>query len=480
VLCAFVAVSAVVGATAHAQPSAPPRVTQTEHAVRWNVADVTRLESWSFFTPPPSGGDPTYAFVANRLRMTMNATWSRIDATAAVQYVQFGDLPNGAIGPGALGTGALYFMHSPESISRGVSLRALNLRARLGHGLTLQAGRFGYTSGAESASGRPKVEAIKRARLDSRLIGDFEWSLYQRSFDGVRGDLDRRRWHATAAWLRPTQGGFENDAGAELDDIDVATGTLTLRPAVLVPATDVAVFAHRYDDDRAVTARPDNSGRTAARADVGITTIGASAAGSAARGNGEFDWLLWAAVQQGGWYEQSHRAWSAAIEGGHQWRVAWQPWLRAGYLRASGDSNANDERHGTFFPMLPTVRRYSFTTAYAPMNLEDSFAELVLRPTSRVSARGDVRHLRLVQANDRWYAGSGATRRDGPYFGYAGRSSGGRSDLGVAIEGAADVAVNPHWSINGFIGGMHGGSVVQTLFTGHWLRFAYIENVLQF
>lgn len=479
-LLALIAVSAIQLPVYTQTAEGAPASAHSDRPWRWTMSNITRVESWSFFAPPPSGGDPRYAFAGNRLRMTVTVTTARLDFSAGVQHVQLAGLPERAVGPGPLGTGALYFEHSGETNSRGVSLRALNVRVRLPRGVSLQAGRFGYTSGAESPSGQAKIESVKRARLDSRLIGEFEWSLHQRSFDGVRGDIDRRRWHLTSAWLRPTQGGFEDDAGSSLRDIDVGTLTITLRPGVVAPATDVAIFAHGYDDHRAVSARPDNSGRSAARADVGVTTIGAAAVGSAAARGGELDWMLWAAAQSGSWYELSHRAWSIALEGGYQWRAAWQPWLRAGYLHASGDPDAADSRHGTFFPMLPTVRRYSFTTAYAPMNLEDAFAELIVRPTPRVTARADVRRLRLAQANDRWYAGSGATRREGTYFGYAGRPSGGERDLGVVIESAADVTMKDHWSINGFIGGIRGGHAVQSLFTGRWLRFAYLENVIHF
>jgi hypothetical protein len=34
--------------------------------------------------------------------------------------------------------------------------------------------------------------------------------------------------------------------------------------------------------------------------------------------------------------------------------------------------------------------------------------------------------------------------------------------------------------VNGFIGTMRGGRVVESLFAGRWLRFMYVENVIQF
>ncbi|OFW47023.1 MAG: hypothetical protein A3J29_09680 [Acidobacteria bacterium RIFCSPLOWO2_12_FULL_67_14b] len=460
--------------------SPAPSPAQPARTWQWTLTNLTRIESWHFFEPPPAGGDPDYALVANRFRFGVSRTWLRFDLNAAAQYVQFGGLPTGAVGPGPLGTGALYYDHSGRTTSRQIYLRTINVAARLPRGVRLQAGRFGYTSGSESSSGRQKVEAVKRARVDSRLIGEFEWSLYQRAFDGVRGDVDRKRWHLTAAWLRPTQGGFEESAGASLSGIDVAVATMTLRPDVLLPATDLALFAAHYDDDRPVSARPDNTGLSTSRVDVAIPTFGASAVGSTSAGRGDADWLAWFAGQAGSWYGQPHRAWSLAIEAGYQWKTRWQPWVRAGYLHASGDPDAADARHGTFFPMLPTVRKYSFTTAYAPMNLRDAFAEVILRPSPRATVRADVRRLDLAEAADRWYAGSGATQQRGTSFGYAGRRSGGATELGTVIEGAADVAVARRWSVNGFVGVIHGGAVVRSVFAGDWLRFLYLESVLQF
>jgi hypothetical protein len=450
-------------------------------AWRWNVTNLTRVEAWSFFTPPSSGGDPDSLFVGSRTRVGLSRTFQHVDLSGAVQFVQFGGLPTRAVGPGFLGTGGLYYEHSGHTDSRGFYLSALNARLRLPRGVQVLVGRMGYTSGAESPSGHAKIETVKRGRVDSRLVGDFEWSLYQRAFDGVRIDMERPTWHASLAWLRPTQGGFEEDAGARIDEIDVAAATVTFRPGRALPASDLAAFVYVYDDDRPVTGRPDNTARSADRARVRVRAFGASTIGSARAAAGELDWLVWMAAQTGSWYEQRHRAWSLALESGCQWSaVPWQPWLRAGYLHASGDDDAADDRHGTFFPMLPTVRRYAFTTAYAPMNLRDAFAEVVLRPSSRLRGRFDVRRLRLDETADRWYAGSGATRERGSFFGYAGRPSGGHADLGTVIEGAVDVTIGRRWSVNAFLGAITGGSVVRTTFDGSWLRYGYVESVVQF
>jgi len=147
---------------------------------------------------PPGGGRPDYAFVANRLLFGFERKRSGYEIEAAGQYVQFGGLPSDAAGPGPLGTGALYYGHSGRTTSHGVYLRYLNVALEAaGSGLTVRAGRMGYTSGAETASGRPKVESVKRQRVDARLVGEFEWSLYQRGYDGARVDVDRSsrdRW----------------------------------------------------------------------------------------------------------------------------------------------------------------------------------------------------------------------------------------------------------------------------------------------
>ena len=100
--------AAATGETEPAPQPAPAVATSW----RVGVANLTRVELWRFFEPPPAGGDPDYTFIGNRLRLTVGGTWRRLDVNLAAQYVQLGGLPRDAVGPGPFGTGALYYQHA--------------------------------------------------------------------------------------------------------------------------------------------------------------------------------------------------------------------------------------------------------------------------------------------------------------------------------------------------------------------------------
>ncbi len=470
------------------QPASPESSGSTQ--VTAVLRDVARVESWSFFEPPPGGdpstplgtGSPDYVFVGNRLTFGVKAEGRRWAAEGALQYIQLWNLPSAAYGPGALGTGALYFAASETATQYQLYPRRLALTLKdLMPGVSFMVGRMGYASGAEAASGVPAIEAVKRERLDARLLGEFEWSIVQRAFDGVRLDVDRTGWHATAALMMPTQGGFEESATPTITDIKVAAGSVTFRPHVVLPWSELQLFVDVYRDRRPVASRPDNTGLAAIDVDVTVTAFGASQVGVFPTVAGELDSLVWVAGQLGDWYGQGHRAFSAAGEIGHRWTaVDWRPWVRAGFLYASGDGDPRDDDHGTFFQMLPTLSRYSASTTYSQMNLRDLFVQAHAYPRDRIRVRVDLHRVDLAQGEDRWYSGSGATARQGGYFGYEARPSGGERGLGTVLEGWVDVAFNRRWSVNGYVGTIWGGDVVRRLFADDRLRFFYLENVLSF
>src|SRR5262245_12726711 len=445
--------------------------------------DWSRVEMWRFFEPPAGGGNNDYAFFANRLFGGIQRTARAYDLAAALQYVQFGGLPSDAVGPGPLGTGAVYFAHAARSDSNQIYLRYANVRLkRLVPSTSIQIGRMPYSSGGEAVSGDPKIEAVKLQHVAARLIGEFEWSIYQRAYDGVRVDTTRPRWTVTAFAVHPTQGGFEDAAGLMMPDVTVLGGAATITSAASSPSLQYQAFAYRYRDTRKVTQRPDNTGRGAQAIDIGINTFGGSiiVAPSVARGR-QWDGLAWIAAQAGSWYDLRQRAASVAIEGGHQWVMSrWQPWLRGGFLYASGDGNPSDDTHGTFFEMLPTVRRYAQTALYSQMNNTDLFAQLFARPRPRINVRLDLHRVGLASAQDAWYYGSGATQEHGNIFGFATRPSFGATHLATIGEGSVDYAIAPRWSVNGYVAVGRAGGVVKPAFAGRTLTFAYLENLLQF
>jgi hypothetical protein len=456
---------------AAAQPAAPDEADAGETTV--TLGNVTRAEVWRYFEPPPSArSQPDYALLATRSTLAVGHREGRWRGRAGIQYVRVEPLPERAVGPGALGSGGLYQFHAQSSFSYQLYFRELSLGVEVAPGIDVEIGRLRLDGERPDAA----VLAAPRQRLEGRLLGSFPWSMYERAFDGVRVDVSRPGWRATTMAAMPTQGTYEESANLPMPEIQVASSHVAFGHA-----RHTQVFAYAYRDRRHVSVRPDNTQRAADRADVTIWTLGASHLGVADVRSGEIDTVVWAAAQAGRWYELAHRAWSAAAEAGHRWpHVPGRPWARAGVLVASGDGDARDDRHATFFPMLPSVDGRATSTVYAPMNLVDVFAQLVLEPHARLRVSSEVHRLSLATSDDRWYAGSGATMRRGAYFGYSSRSSGGETSLGTMMEASADVRLSRSWTARAYLGRMHGGDVVRHSFDGDRLTFFWVENVLRF
>ena len=473
-------VSFVVSSSSVARAQdATPKVTAT-------LSNVTRVEAWSYFRPRVDPialtaqpiGEPTYTFMADRAELGVRVEGSRFDLNGAFNYVRLENLPSKAIGPGGLGPGAFYFAAVGVRYSYQLYLSELILRLKTGDNrLSAAIGRMHYASGGEQVSTVPSLETVKRERLHSRLIGDFEWSLYQRRFDGVRVDLDRRAWRFTSSAFVATQGGYEESANLSMPKVQIASMVLTQKSSA---PREWQAFGHLYRDRRVSAAVVDNTVSNDRPVDVTIAALGGSHAAVTATGAGEMDTVVWVAGELGDWYGQSHRAASVAGELGHRWtRAPLRPWLRAGYLYASGDGDPNDNRHGTFFQMLPSSRKYALSSAYAQMNVSDVFVQVLAEP-GRLKTRLDLHRVSLASGADLWYQGSGATSSTGRYFGFAGRTAGGATAFGTVLEGTIELPIKKYWSLNAYAATIRGGAVVKRMFAGTTLTTGYVENVIRF
>jgi hypothetical protein len=308
-----------------------------------------------------------------------------------------------------------------------------------------------------------------------------EGSLYERAWDGGRARVVHGRWQWMATAAMPTQGTFEESASLPIDRVQVASLEVTATPGALVERMRLQLFAVGYRDTRDVRARPDNTGLPATAADVAIITGGASAAGVYPRDRGTWDFTAWSAGQFGDWYGQPHRALSALAEGGFRWATTrGRPHARAGLVYASGDSDARDDRHGTFFSMLPSGDRYVRSNTYALMNVLDVWGEARLEPHRELHLQAGVHRVTLASTADRWYSGSGATERRGNYFGYLGRNTRGAGTLGTIVEGEAMWRPVRWWMLCGYLAHMAGGDAVGALFADRQLVTAALVSRFSF
>jgi hypothetical protein len=169
-------------------------------------------------------------------------------------------------------------------------------------------------------------------------------------------------------------------------------------------------------------------------------------------------------VQFGDWGAQPHRGRALALEIGVQpgGLPGLRPWLRAGWYRGSGDADAADGGHGTFFNVLPTPRIYARLPFHNAMNLEEAFGSAILRPGARVTVRADARFLGLAEPTDLWYGGGGAFEPGS--LGFAGRPGGGARRLATLLDVGAEWRATPRVTVAGYAGHALGGPVIESAY----------------
>jgi hypothetical protein len=461
--------------------SSPAHAGWRDH-LTFTLGARARAEGVDYFAPPegraPTGAE-RYAFVGLQVRGGVRLTFSEVQVVLEAQGTGIIGLPKDASLPppfGNLGPGALYFAHTPEQNQGAVFLKQGHITwARSGFTATL--GRFELASGLEVVPTDPTLAWLKRSRLGERLVGPFAYTHVSRSFDGLRLAYDRPAWNLSGFATHPTHGGFEIDANPDLGAVDLLGLALTSKGLGGGRPGDLGVFYFHYEDRRDETTKVDNRPPPLRRADrepIRTETLGAHAIVTAQMGAGTIDALAWGALETGRWGVQDHSGWAWAAEAGYQLpRAPGSPWLRAGWNRASGDRDPLDERHDTFFQVLPTARIYAQFPFYNLMNGEDAFLQLVVKPHPRLLVRGDFHWLGLTRSEDLWYAGGGATNEQ--VFGYSGLPSGGTRSLARVAEASATLKLSDRLSSYAYFGWAFGRGAVQATFSGTGARYGYVE-----
>ncbi len=442
----------------------------------------TRVESWDWFG---GGANGEYTYPGSILRLSFSESRKTLDWQVEFALPFLLALPSDAIAPGAqgqLGFGASYFAaNGRETNAAMLFAKQAFLRFKDVGGIAGQSIKLGRTELIDGTEVTPKdatLAALKRDRIAHRLIGNFAFSDVGRSFDGAEYVLDRSKLNFTLFGGRPTRGVFQVDGWGELN-ANVFYGALTGQIPGKSGSAEWRVFGLGYSDYRDGVLKTDNRPLAARGADtqhINIGTYGGHWLQTISSPLGTADLLFWGALQNGSWGRLAQRSGAFAAEAGWQPKIlpAVRPWLRGGYDYGSGDGNPNDNRHGTFFQVLPTPRVYARFPFFNMMNNRDAFGELILRPAKALTIRTDVHSLALANSKDLWYSGGGMFQ---PWtFGYVGRPSNGHTGLATLYDASADYTVNPHIAVGAYYGYAAGKLVIQSIYPGGRNgNFGYLE-----
>lgn len=448
----------------------------------WTITGSLRVreELWDWFGTGTGKGH--YAFTGELLRLAANRTTKTVDTTVELQQTGLFDLPKTATmaaPQGQLGMGASYFDASGNQ-QFGIALKQAfwKLKDPANAGNYIKGGRFEVIDGTETTPSDPTLAALKRDRIAHRLIGNFGFSHVGRSFDGAQLTQNSPRMNLTLFGGLPVSGVFDQKASDTIERVGIGYGALTFPLGSKGAPSEARLFGVFYEDDRRGVTKSDNRPaaiRAADKAGIRINTVGAHYLRTIGTGCGGIDLLAWGAYQTGQWGLLNHEAYAYAAEAGIQPAgLPWKLWFRVGYDEYSGDRDPSDGRHGTFFPILPTPRIYARFPFFSELNLKDAFAEVILRPTTKLLARLDVHKLALANPNDLWYTGGGAFQ-DKPNFGYAARPSGGFGSLATLVDLSIDYQLRKSTALTLYLAHADGGNVVQNIYPGHSATFAYFE-----
>lgn len=461
------------------KPAAPIKI----GGVSFSGSLRARFESWDWFETNVANND--YNFGAATLRLALGQQKEGFEWQVEGAFPLLLNLPNDAIVPapqGQLGLGASYFAaNGRQDASAFIKQAFIRLKGLGGDkASSLKLGRFEFNDGTETAPADASLAVIKRDHISQRLIGTFGFTHVGRSFDGLHFSRTSKIGNLTFVGARPTEGVFQLRGWKELD-VDFYYGAYTKNLKRKSSESDLRLFALHYHDGRRVL-KTDNRPQALRAADtenIRVNTFGGHYIAVAGAGPGRADVLFWGAGQTGRWGRLDHRAGALAVEGGYQFRAKTSPWIRAGYFHSTGDGDPLDGRHNTFFQVLPTPRIYARFPFFDLVNNEDAFVQLRLKPHAKIGLRTDVHHLRLRNRNDLWYLGGGAFQQGS--FGYVGRPSNGRKNLGTMLDLSLDVALTPTTSLTIYAAGVRGGGVASRIYPqGRDARYAYVEVTRRF
>ncbi|HUB80758.1 MAG TPA: alginate export family protein [Bryobacteraceae bacterium] len=446
---------------------------QSDAPAPLKIGDVTvsgffheRYEDWNFFRG--AKGENDYGYSGSFLRLMFSEKTRKLDWAVEFAAPILLGIPNQAVQPaplGQLGLGAAYYAaNHNNSAAASIFLKQGYVRVKGTHS-NLKLGRFEFFDGGELTPKDETLAIVKRDGVSQRLIGTFGFADVQRSVDGAVYTWADRDWNFTAFSGVPDRGVFQVDGWGWVVT-PVTYAALNKDANWGRTKAEWRIFGIFYNDDRGVI-KVDNRSTAAKNGDhagIDVGTYGGNLMEAIPTTAGTFDLMGWGVLQNGKWGSLTQKSGAGTVEAGYQPAILKpvRPWIRGGYFYSSGDGNANDSTHGTFFAILPTPRVYARFPFFNEMNNVDTFGELMLRPAKGMAIRSDIHGLWLANSTDLWYAGGGAFQ---PWtFGFNGRPANGQTGLATLYDVSWDYQVSRGLGVGLYFGYARGGEVVRKIF----------------
>jgi hypothetical protein len=259
----------------------------------------------------------------------------------------------------------------------------------------------------------------------ARLIDVREGPNVRRKFDGGRLRLDTQEWRVDALAVRPVidkQGVFDDTR----DRDSALWGLYAVGAPSWLPAGSIDLY---YLGFRSPAARYVQGTGEETRHTIGTRLWGAS---------GGWDWNIELAGQWGSFDGRAIRAWTVASEIGHSWpRVALKPRVALNANIASGDSDPDDRKLGTFNPLFPRGSYFDELALLGPRNFFNVHPSISVTPHDDVVLSADWDFFWRLETADGIYRPSGSVLRspDGSQARFVGSA----------------VSLNATWQVNQYV-----------------------------
>jgi len=254
---------------------------------------------------------------------------------------------------------------------------------------------------------------------DERLIGNFDWNNFGRSFDAVKLSLVQPNWQLdlfASSVVVINRGDFDKSdlfngnnnhrdqvfSGLYFTAKDLCFGSFESY-ALWLTETNGTVS----NQESSVAATRPLAGPASNHSSFG--TYGGRIHGDPAKLHG-FEFDVEGAYQSGTVRGLDLSAFATHSGIGYNFALPWNPRLFAEYNYASGDSNPKDGSIGTFQNLFPTNHKfYGAMDLFSWQNLSNPAISLTVNPVKNVTFKVEYDAFWLADTNDSWYRANGLT-----------------------------------------------------------------------